>query len=68
MDAAIACGEYQERNILSINVCKDQVPVLKIRGIAVTKSSRYPPFSRQRLVTNRDICEFTGIAFLSKGI
>ena len=43
MAAAIASGEYQARNILSTKCCTDQVAVLSIKGIAITRTSRYPP-------------------------
>jgi hypothetical protein len=51
MAAAMASGEYQERNIRSTKCCTDQAPVLKIRGVAITRSCRYPPSALQRFVT-----------------
>ncbi len=41
--AAMASGEYHVRNMRSTKCCMDQVAVLRIKGIATTRTSRYPP-------------------------
>ena len=38
--AARVSVEYHDRNILSTNCCIDQVPVVKIRGKAITRTCR----------------------------
>jgi len=43
--AARASGEYQDKNIRSMNCCTDQDPVLKIKGNAILRTWKYP-FSR----------------------
>ena len=40
--AARASGEYQDKNIRSMNCCTDQDPVLKIKGNAMLRIWRYP--------------------------
>jgi len=41
--AAMASGEYQDRNILSTKCCTDHVAVDNMRGSAMTRTSWYPP-------------------------
>ncbi len=50
MDAAIAAGEYQARNIRSMKCIIDQEPVLRISGIAIRRASAYPPGADQRKI------------------
>ena len=38
--AAMVSGEYQARNIRSTKCCTDQLAVLRIKGMAMTRTSR----------------------------